>query len=72
MPLNSVSGPYPIAHSFFLKWMYLKDTNMQAGVYVPILYSRGIELSWMLKSAAVRVMQQTGVVNNGPAVQADD
>lgn len=45
---------------------------MQAGVYVPILYSRGIELSWMLKSAAVRVMQQTGVVNNGPAVQADD
>lgn len=52
--------------------MYLKDTNMQAGVYVPILYSRGIELSWMLKSVAVRVMQQTGVVNNGPAVQADD
>lgn len=27
------------------------------------LYSRSIEFSWMLKSAMVQVMQQTGVVS---------
>ena len=45
---------------------------MQAGLYVHILHSRSIEFSWMLKSAMVQVTQQTGVVNNGPTVQADD
>jgi len=44
---------------------------MQAGLYVHILYSRTVEFSWMLKKAVVQVMQQTGVVNNGPTVQAD-
>lgn len=45
---------------------------MQAGLYVHILYSRSIEFSWMLRSAKVQVMQQTGVVNNGPTGQAGD
>lgn len=44
---------------------------MQAGLYVQILSSRSIEFSWMLKNTMVQAMQQTGVVNNSPTMQAD-
>lgn len=69
--LNYVSGHYSIVDSLFLKWKKFRDTNIKVGLYVHILHSSSIELSWVLKSATVQAMPQTRVAENSPVVQAD-
>lgn len=67
MLLNYVSGPYPIAHRFFLKWKTFRDTNTQAGLHVHILYSRVLLDVKKFHSASEAAV----VISNGPWVQAD-